>query len=77
MNGAMLIPELDHEFAQTRRVLERIPEDRFDWKPHEKSFSLHALATHLAEIPRWAPVTLEQDGLDLDIPFDRVVPQTK
>ncbi len=77
MDGSMLIPEFDHEFAETRRALERIPEDRFEWKPHDKSFSLHALAAHLAEVPRWVPVTLHTDVFDLDEPYERVVPETK
>ena len=38
-----LLPEFDHEMTTTRRVLERVPEDKFDWKPHAKSFSLGAL----------------------------------
>lgn len=77
MNGAMMIPEFDHEFAETRRALERVPEDKFDWKPHEKSFSLHQLAGHVAEIPQWVPVTLQMDLFDLDEPYERVVPETK
>lgn len=77
MNGAMMLPEFDHEFAQTRKSLERVPEDKFDWKPHDKSFSLHALAAHCAEIPRWVPVTLSMDEFDIDAPYDRVVPETK
>ena len=77
MDGAMVIPEFDQEFAETRRSLERIPEDKFDWKPHEKSFTLHQLAGHIAEIARWVPVTLNMDEFDLDAPYDRVVPETK
>ena len=77
MNGAMMIPEFDHECAETRKALERVPEDKFDWKPHEKSYSLHALAAHLAEVPQWVPVTLTMDVFDLDAPYDRVVPETK
>lgn len=77
MNGAMMIPEFDHEFAQTRRALERVPEDKFDWKPHEKSYTLHQLAGHVAEIPQWVPVTLQMDLFDLDQPYDRTVPETK
>ncbi|MDH3271352.1 MAG: DinB family protein [Gemmatimonadota bacterium] len=77
MNGSMLLPEFDHEFAETRKALERIPEDKLDWKPHEKSFSLHALSGHLAEIPNWMRVTLEMDVFDLDAPYERVVPETK
>jgi hypothetical protein len=48
-----LIPEFDHEMATTRKVLERVPEERFDWKPHEKSFSLGVLAKHVATLPTW------------------------
>lgn len=78
MNGAMLLPEFDQEFAATRRTLERVAPERFDWKPHEKSYSLQELAAHLAEIPHWVPVTLEQDGLDLDEDsYERFVPETR
>jgi len=77
MDGAMLLPEFDHEFAETRKALERVPEDKFDWKPHKKSFSLHDLAAHLAEVPRWASVTLEEDHFDIEAPYERVVPETK
>ena len=47
------LPEFDAEMATTRRLLERVPADRLDWKPHAKSMSLGALATHLTELPRW------------------------
>lgn len=46
-----LIAELEHEAATTRRVLERVPEDRFSWAPHAKSMTLGKLAQHIAEIP--------------------------
>jgi uncharacterized damage-inducible protein DinB len=77
MDGSMYLPEFDHEFAETRRALERVPEDRFDWKPHEKSYTLHQLAAHLAEVPSWTGVTLNMDVFDLDEPYERVVPETK
>lgn len=76
MDGRSMIPELDHEFAQTRRCLERLPTDKLDWKPHPKSFSLGHLAAHLAEIPRWVPPTLNVDEFELAT-YDRVVPETK
>jgi uncharacterized damage-inducible protein DinB len=60
-----LLPEFDHEMATTRRVLERVPEDRADWKPHEKSMSLGRLAGHVAEIPGYAIATLTSDGFDI------------
>ncbi len=77
MDGAMMIPEFDHEFTQTRTALERIPEDKFDWKPHDKSYSLHELGAHLAEICYWMEPTLDLELLDLDEPWERTVPETK
>ena len=50
-----LLPEFDHEMTTTRKALERVPEDKFDWKPHAKSFSLGALATHVATFRPGAP----------------------
>jgi uncharacterized damage-inducible protein DinB len=47
------LPEFDAEMARTRRLLERVPEARFDWRPHEKSRTLGSLATHVAELPRF------------------------
>lgn len=59
------LAEFDHEMAVTRRVLERAPESSFGWKPHEKSFSLGGLATHLAQLPHWGTQILERDSYDL------------
>lgn len=47
----LLLTEFDHEMDKTRRILERVPEKNFDWKPHEKSMSLGRLASHVADIP--------------------------
>ncbi len=63
--GQSLIPEFDHETAVTRRFLERIPEDKLSWTPHEKSMTLGRLADHLATIVGWFPATIEHDELDL------------
>ena len=60
-----LLAEFDHEMANTRKTLERVPEEKFAWKPHEKSFSMVALATHLATLPSWASYTLQQDSIDI------------
>jgi len=60
-----LLPEFDHEMATTRKLLERVPGDRLSWKPHAKSFSLGQLAQHVANIPYWGQLTLEQSELDL------------
>jgi uncharacterized damage-inducible protein DinB len=61
----MLIPELDQEMANTRAILERVPENKFDWKPHAKSMSLGRLASHVVEMPTWAVYTVNQDSLEL------------
>jgi uncharacterized damage-inducible protein DinB len=64
MNAALL-PEFDQEMANTRKVLERVPDDRLDWRPHPKSFTMGALATHLATLPSWMVETFKQDTLDI------------
>jgi uncharacterized damage-inducible protein DinB len=61
----MLLPEFDHEMANTRKTLERVPDDKFSWKPHEKSMALGGLSTHLANIPSWTAMTFDRDELDL------------
>ena len=66
MNGALLLPEFDHEFALTRRMLERVPLEQGEWRPHEKSSSLRSLASHLAHLPQWVPMTIAQDEVVLD-----------
>lgn len=66
--AAALLPEFDHEMTGTRRALERVPDDKFDWKPHDKSAALGALATHLANLPHWVVITIDQDSLDLTPP---------
>ncbi len=63
-----LLPEFDDEMAILRKMLERVPDDKFAWKPHEKSMTLGRLATHLAEIPGWATYTISMDSLDLAPP---------
>ncbi|HOC18980.1 MAG TPA: DinB family protein [Vicinamibacterales bacterium] len=60
-----LLPDLDRELGATRRLLERVPADRFDWRPHEKSRSLGQLATHLAAIPRWGVLVLQTTQSDI------------
>jgi len=61
-----LLPEFDQEMAKTRTTLERVPEDKLSWKPHPKSPTMAWLATHLAMIPSWTPVTLMQDSFDVN-----------
>lgn len=60
-----LLPEFDQEMAGTRRTLERVPEAKFGWKPHEKSGTMLWLAGHLSEIPSWTAYTITQDSIDL------------
>lgn len=66
--GQMLIPEFDHEMATTRRVLERVPEGHFDWKPHDKSMSLGKLASHLAELPSLSQLIMKRPSFDITSP---------
>lgn len=61
----MLLPEFDREMGVTRRLLERVPDDQFAWKPHDKSMTLGRLAEHLAELPMWARVSITDSGIDM------------
>ena len=60
----IFLQELDKEAITTRKMLERIPNDKYDWKPHEKSMSVRQLATHIAELPSWVTMALTTDELD-------------
>jgi len=60
-----LIAELDAEAPITRRVLERLPADRFDWQPHPKSLSAGQLAHHIATIPATVARFIQMDGVDM------------
>jgi uncharacterized damage-inducible protein DinB len=60
-----LLPEFDQEMAATRRVLERLPEPSFGWRPHDRSYDLGGLATHLAQIPHWGASILKHEAHDL------------
>lgn len=60
----MLVKEMEQEAITTRKMLERIPNDKFDWKPHPKSMSVRQLATHIAELPSWVSMVLTTDELD-------------
>jgi uncharacterized damage-inducible protein DinB len=63
-----MLPELDHEMQTTRALLERVPEDKADWKPHGKSSSLGALAAHLASLVSWTDYTFDRTVLDFAAP---------
>ena len=60
-----LLPEFDHEMTVTRKLLERVPDDKLAWKPHAKSYSLGQLAQHVATIPMWGSVTLTESEIDI------------
>lgn len=64
MIATALIAELENEAAVTRKVLERVPADKFDWKPHEKSMPMGRLAVHVAEMHRWTVNTVNDPELD-------------
>ena len=66
--SSVLLPEFDKEMASTRATLERIPEDKLGWKPHEKSMPLGRLAGHLAELVWFGKAVIEQDSLDFAPP---------
>lgn len=61
-----ILPEFDHEMQTTRKVLERVPEGRAEFKPHDKSMTLERLAGHVAELPGWAKETMLQDSIDVN-----------
>lgn len=60
-----LLPEFDHEMATTRRVLERVPDERAQWRPHPKSFPMGHLAQLLSWMPGWITNALQETRLDL------------
>jgi uncharacterized damage-inducible protein DinB len=59
-----MLAEFDHEMISTRQTLERVPEGKGDWAPHEKSMKMGRLAGHLAELPGWAANIIGKDELD-------------
>ncbi len=59
-----ILPEFDQEMANTRKALERIPEDKLDWRPHPKSHTIGWNANHLADLPGWAVAILTQPSFD-------------
>jgi len=63
-----LLPEFDREMGLTRQLLERVPDGKATWKPHQKSFSLGDLSLHLATLPTWAISTMKQTEFDVNPP---------
>jgi uncharacterized damage-inducible protein DinB len=62
--GQMMLGEFDQEMQNTRKVLERCPDENWNWKPHEKSGTLGWLASHVAIMVSWLPTTLSTEELD-------------
>jgi len=60
-----ILPEFEHEMVNTRKTLERVPEDRFEWQPHRKSWTMQGLATHLSNLPSWTLHALNEDSIDI------------
>ncbi len=69
--SATVLPEFDREMATTRIMLERVPEERAQWTPHAKSWTLGELATHIGNLPHWGLITMEADELDVSMPMAR------
>src|SRR5213083_1085776 len=70
-----MLAEFDHETATTRMLLERVPENKAGWKPHEKSMSLGQLAIHIATIAQWAPMALRHAEFDSNPPGGSAYPR--
>jgi uncharacterized damage-inducible protein DinB len=60
-----MLPEFDNEMASTRKTLERVPDEKLDWRPHAKSMTMGGLMTHLANLPSWAVYGVKLDELDI------------
>jgi uncharacterized damage-inducible protein DinB len=74
----MLLPEFDQEMANTRKLLERFPEGKNEYKPHDKSMDLGRLAGHVATLPEWATMTLTTESLNFEPDqFKPFIPSTR
>lgn len=62
----LLQKEMEQEAVTTRKMLSRVPADKFDWQPHPKSMSLKRLASHIAELPGWVEMVIDTDELDFE-----------
>lgn len=63
-----LLPEFDQEMSKTRQMLERIPTDKLDFKPHEKSWRMAELASHIANMVGWTTETMKNTSFDVQPP---------
>jgi uncharacterized damage-inducible protein DinB len=64
MLNQSIIAELKQEAIQTKKILEKVPFDQWQWKPHQKSMALGRLASHVAELPKWITMSINTDELD-------------
>ncbi|MCA9265162.1 MAG: DUF664 domain-containing protein [Planctomycetales bacterium] len=64
--GESMLAEYDMEMASTRKVLERVPDDKFSWRIHDKSNTIGWVANHLADIPSWVSMAVDTDELDVE-----------
>ena len=71
-----MIKEIEHEASLTKKMLERISIDKFNWKPHDKSREIGALAIHVAQLPLWASRALTSSEFDI-LTMKREVPEIK
>jgi uncharacterized damage-inducible protein DinB len=62
--GQSMLPEFDQEMQSTRKTLERVPDDKWNWKPHDKSGTVGWLAGHIATLPGWTTMTIKTEQLD-------------
>lgn len=73
----LALGDLSQELATTRRVLERVPDEHFSWKPHAKSFTLGALAAHVAQLTEWQRTVLVTEELDLATLPQNALPENR
>ncbi|MBL7913171.1 MAG: DinB family protein [Bacteroidia bacterium] len=70
----LFLKEFEAEAKTTRKMLAIVPDDKYDWKPHEKSMTIRSLATHIAELPSWVTLAFTTDELDFaKAPYDPTI----
>jgi uncharacterized damage-inducible protein DinB len=72
-----LLPEFEEEMKNTRKLLECVPDGKFDYKPHTKSMTLGRLASHVAEMPSWTAFTVDLEVLELQADFKPEIASTR
>ena len=72
----MILPEFEHEMANTRKTLERLPDDKFSWKPHEKSMTMKRLSVLVADMFGWFQFEIDADELDFAKGYELADPKT-